>query len=79
MENITTTATSRVTDIPSFAFGSGMSTAATSLRGDLMGAQRCIDLGTAGSVIRTREDVVKGHVAFPATYVPGPHAWSPPI
>ena len=87
MENINTMATTSVSPIQGSASGFAMSnrTSGMSERGCTFGAdgtQRWIDttgLTTATSPIRTRNDVAaKGHVALVA-YIPGIHAWSPPI
>ncbi len=77
MENINTMAMTSVSRIPG-----STSAFAMPIVGCTSGVQRWVDatgLTTGTSVLRTRTDVAaKGHVALIA-YVPGIHAWSPPI
>lgn len=87
MENINTMAKTPVSQVLGSASAFAMSNRISGMseRGCTFGAfglQRWIDttgLTTATSPIRIRTDVAtKGHVALVA-YVPGIHAWSPPI
>ena len=87
MENINTMTQTFVSPIQGSAsdFVMFQNVLSISERGCTFGAftsQRSVDttgLTTGTSPIRTRKDVAaKGHVALIA-YVPGIHAWSPPI
>ena len=87
MENINTMAKTFVSPIQgsTSAFAMFNRTSGMSERGCTFGAtagKQSVDitgLTTGTSPVRTRQDVAaKGHVALVA-YIPGIHAWSPPI
>ena len=88
MENINTMAKTFVSPIQgstASAFAMFTRTAGIAERGCTFGATAVLrpvdatDLSIATSPVRTRQDVAaKGHVALVA-YIPGIHAWSPPI
>lgn len=72
--NIITTTTPSIQGVPS---GFGMPMCGHDAFGTPVTGQRSVDLRT-NEIVRDRA-AVKGHVALGVAYVPGIHAWSPPI